>query len=112
MRCILVFMKSLSFKDIAYVIAVAEGLSFDVEEILAAIGGAFLGQPSGNIAATVIQEIYDAFVKITEDPLQAGIDVGTRVAVVYASFKILKMVLGVMGAPQSKKIGGITVRWT
>jgi len=112
MRCILVSMKSISFKQIAYAIAVAEGLSFDIEEIIAAIAGAFMGNPAGDIAGAMMQQIYDAFVKVTENPLQAGIDVGTKVAVVYASFWVLRTILSAMGAPQSKKIGGITVRWT
>ena len=105
--------KTLSFKQIAYVIAVCEGLSFDIDKIIEVLLGVFTGtQNTSGLPAIIIQEIYDVFKKLKNDPFGAAIDTGTNVAVVYASFKALAFLLRAIGAPQSKTIGGITVRWT
>ena len=103
--------KTLNLKKIALVMAVAEGLSFDIDQILAVLFDAFMGNPVGDIGAQIIKEAYDVFQKISKEPLQTGIDIGTKVAVVYASFKALAWLLEMFGAPKSIKIAGITVRW-
>ena len=105
--------KTLSFKQIAYVIAVCEGLSFDIDAILDVLLGVFQGtRTTAGLPDQMIKEIYDVFKKLKNDPFGAAVDTGTNVAVVYASFKALAFLLKAIGAPQSKTIGGITVRWT
>ena len=111
MGTILVCMKSINFKQIAMVIAVAEGLSFDVDQILAALFDIFAGGSTAGVPQQIIQEAYDAFQSLAKDPLGTAVNVGTNVAVVYASFKALGWLLSAIGAPKSKKVGGITVRW-
>jgi len=111
MGTILVCMKSINFKQIAMVIAVMEGLSFDVDQIIAALFQVFSGGSVAGLPEQIIQEAYDAFQSLAKDPLGTAVNVGTNVAVTYASFKALAWFLSLIGAPHSKKVGGIIVRW-
>jgi len=104
--------KSINFKQIAYVLAVAEGLTFDVDQIILDLYDVFVNKaPASVIFAGLMTEIYDVFKALAQDPFGTGVAIGTNVAIVYASFKALAFILGAIGAPKSKKIGGITVRW-
>ena len=104
--------KTLSFETIAYVLVIAKGLTFDVDQLLLDIYNVFAndGDPS-TIFASVIAEIYDVALALGQDPAGTAIRVGTGVAGVWVTFKIMKMIFSAMGVPRSKKIGGITVRW-
>jgi len=104
--------KTLSFETIAYVLVIAKGLTFDVDQLLLDIYNVFAndGDPS-TIFASIIAEIYDVALALGQDPAGTAIKVGTGVAGVWATFKIMKMMFSAMGIPRSKKIGDITVRW-
>ena len=104
--------KSINLKQFAYAIAVAEGVGFDVDMIILDLYNVFAKNAPASAALTgVMAEVYDVAKNLAQDPFGTGLTVGTNVAVVYASFKVLKFILTAIGAPCSKTIGGVTLRW-
>jgi len=104
--------KSINLKQFAYALAIAEGLSFDVDAIIADLYNVFANNaPASGVLSGLMAEVYDVAKSLAEDPFGTGLQVGTNVAVVYASFKVLGWFLSTIGAPRSKKIGDITLRW-
>jgi len=104
--------KVLSFEVIAYVLAIAKGLTFDVDTLLVNMYNVFANNaPATDIFAGIIAEIYDVALALGRDPAGTAINVGANVAGVWVTFKLLKMIFSALGVPRSKKIGDITVRW-
>jgi hypothetical protein len=104
--------RTLNLWDIAYVFAVAEGLSFDIDTILTQIVEVMMGtRAASTISAQLMTEVYDVVNAIKTDPAGTAIQCGINVGGVYLSRKVLSTLFSALGVPKSKKMGGITVRW-
>ena len=102
--------RTLNIWWLAYLIAVGEGLSFNITQILLDMILAFQGQDV-DIPASVLAEAYDAVTKIATDPARCAFDITVNVGGVHISRMITNAFLTIIGAPKSKKFGDIRVVW-
>ena len=110
--------KTLNIWNIAYLIAIGEGLNFDVSGLfLTALqifaNGRIPGLPTSNmkISDAVLLEAYDAVLKISTNPAECAMDVGVNVFGVKLSKTIVNAGLSFLHAPKSRKVGDFTLRW-
>jgi len=110
--------KSLNIWWVAYLIAIGEGLNFDISGLFLTLlqvfaNGRIPGLPASTVKMSdaILLEVYAAVLKISDNPGECAMDVSVNVAGVAISKKIINFILSMIGAPKSKTFGGFRLGW-
>jgi len=112
--------KTLNMWKVAHLVATGEALSFNVTQIFQdlleiSLGGRVPGipAPTGNmkISDTILAELYDATLKISDDLPGAVLDVAFANLGVGVSHKVIRFILDAVGARKSVTYMGYTLSW-